>query len=204
MTDTKSKREPYRIVIGVGFDETGDQALVEAIRIARDHPNNELHAVHVVATGPTHDAQKLDELGDQAAFARETLRKRVMVTVDRLYPDEDWKQHFVFHVRIGRTAQALEQVAVDVDADLLVVGTHPRSSVEKFFLGSVTETLMKEAHLPVLVAHPKDFHGLAKSAHAEPPRPGESVRPDGVWHHSEVMHFGPRSTYVTGLISTGI
>jgi nucleotide-binding universal stress UspA family protein len=186
--------------VGVGFDETGDRALVEAIHIGREHPNDELHAVHVVDTGATHDAQKLAELADLAAAARVKLRERVMQIVEAMYPGEAWEQQFVLHVRIGDTAKALEQVAVDVDADLLVVGTHGRRGVEKFFLGSVAETLMKKAHLPVLVARPKNFDGLEKSPHAEPPRPGQSLRPDGTWHHSEIIRFGSRSSHVSGLI----
>jgi len=200
MTDTQSQREPYRIVVGVAFDETGDQALVEAIRIARDHPNDELHPVHVVETTPTHDAGRLAQLADLAETARDHLRKRVLEIVDVLYPGESWEQSFVLHVRIGRAAEALEQVAVDVNADLLVIGTHGRKGVERFFLGSVAETLMNKAHLSVLVARPKDFTGLPQTEHAEPPRPGESLRPDGVWHHSEVMRFGGRNSHVSGLI----
>jgi len=200
MTGTHNQSKPYRVVVGVDFDASGDQALIEAIRISRDHPNNVLHAVHVVSTTPTHDAEKLDELGDQAVVARDKLRARVFKLVEALYPGDTWEQSFVLHVRIGPTADCLEQVAVDVDADLLVVGTHDRGGVERFFLGSVAEELMNRAHLPVLVARPKDFGGLAKSEHAEAPRPGESLRPDGTWHHSEVMRFGHRSSHVSGLI----
>jgi len=200
MTGTQNQRPPYRIVVGIDFDASGDQALIEAIRISRDHPDNVLHAVHVVSTNPTHDAEKLSELADQAVVARDKLRERVFSLVEGLYPGDAWQQNFALHVRIGPTAGALEQVAVDVDADLLVVGTHDRGGVEKYFLGSVAENLMNKAHLPVLVARMKDFSGLSKSPHAEAPRPGESLRPDGTWHHSEVMHFGPRSSHVSGLL----
>ncbi len=37
------------------------------------------------------------------------------------------------------------------DVDLIVMGTHGRGGLEKMWLGSVTEKVLRKAHCPVLV-----------------------------------------------------
>ncbi|HEO1777855.1 universal stress protein [Acinetobacter baumannii] len=43
------------------------------------------------------------------------------------------------------------KAATELKADLLVIGSHGRKGFKKFFLGSVTQTLLGEIHVPVLV-----------------------------------------------------
>jgi nucleotide-binding universal stress UspA family protein len=48
-------------------------------------------------------------------------------------------------------AGTLLRLVESIDADLLVIGARRRSPVGKAFLGSVAQTLILEANLPVLV-----------------------------------------------------
>ena len=50
----------------------------------------------------------------------------------------------VVHEGIVDTAKALQ-------ADLIVMGSHGRSGIEKFLLGSVTQRVLQDAPMPVLV-----------------------------------------------------
>lgn len=197
--EAPSGLEPYRIVIGVDFEATGDDALREAIRISREHPNDELHAVHVVRVRDSRDAEEIDRAADAMSDAGNRLRERVAVIASELFPSDDWEQPTVLHVRIGDPAECLHQVAVDHDAHMVVVGTHGRRGVEKLILGSVAEKLMKTAHLPVLIARPRNFTGLAKSSRPDEARPGEELSDQG-YHRSEVMRIGGRGGHVSGLI----
>ncbi|MBJ8436391.1 universal stress protein [Acinetobacter lactucae] len=43
------------------------------------------------------------------------------------------------------------KAATESKADLVVIGSHGRKGFKKFFLGSVTQALLGEIHLPVLV-----------------------------------------------------
>lgn len=43
------------------------------------------------------------------------------------------------------------QTAESVQADLIVMGSHGRSGLEKLVLGSVTQAVLSHTHLPVLV-----------------------------------------------------
>ncbi|TSA85462.1 universal stress protein [Deinococcus detaillensis] len=55
-----------------------------------------------------------------------------------------------------RTAQAIADVAEQQHCSLVVMGTHGRSGLDRFFLGSVAEGVMRRVGVPVLlVREPK-------------------------------------------------
>jgi nucleotide-binding universal stress UspA family protein len=57
-------------------------------------------------------------------------------------------------VRSGDPAAALLDEAADGAADLVVVGSHGTGRLERFFLGSVSENLVRHAHCSVAVVRP--------------------------------------------------
>ena len=54
----------------------------------------------------------------------------------------------------GRVAQRILQTAQDTAADLVVMGTHGRSGVERLVLGSIAEKIVRQATCPVLTVPP--------------------------------------------------
>ncbi len=59
-------------------------------------------------------------------------------------------------VRPGIPETAIIEVAAEIRADLIVMATHGRTGLAHFILGSVTETIVREADCPVLTIRPKD------------------------------------------------
>jgi len=57
-------------------------------------------------------------------------------------------------IRTGDPAEAVLQVAQEFNIDLVAMGTHVRTGVARWFLGSVAEKVMQEAQLPVLLKRP--------------------------------------------------
>ena len=55
------------------------------------------------------------------------------------------------YLPIGSPVDEVASVAKEFDADLLVVGTHARSGLSKFFLGSVEEQIVSSVDCEVLV-----------------------------------------------------
>lgn len=53
-------------------------------------------------------------------------------------------------------AGGIRSYAVDADSDCIVVGTHGRTGLNRYLLGSVTETLIRTAPVPVLVVPPAE------------------------------------------------
>jgi len=194
-----SERAPYKIVIGVDFETTGDHALADALRLSREHPNDELHPVFVVKlSGDSHSSEELAAANDEMEKAAKALRERTLNICAGLFPGEQWEQPMHFHVRLGDPAEAIHQVAVDYDANLIVVGTHGRKGLKKLVLGSVAEKLIETAHCPVLVARERQFDGLNRSDKPDAARPGEDLHAG--FHRSELLKFSGRSSHISGLL----
>ncbi len=165
-----SSKKPYRIVVGIDYSTTSDLALSRAFEIAAGIPNSEIHAVHVVMM--TVDSVDLASVASgltvPEAFTRldEYLAKRV----------SEWEkvsgrklEECVPHVRLHAPSSELAQIASDLEASLLVVGTHGRRGVERFLLGSVAEKVLRLAPCSVLVVRPETEE--APVPQIEPPCP---------------------------------
>jgi nucleotide-binding universal stress UspA family protein len=59
------------------------------------------------------------------------------------------------HVRVGTPADEIVALAKELDADLIVVGTHGRRGVRRLLLGSVARAILRHAGCPVLVVRQK-------------------------------------------------
>jgi nucleotide-binding universal stress UspA family protein len=198
--DAQTQTVQNRIVVGLDFSGASNRALHEAMRLVRQIPGSELHVIHVLRTSKQlHDANKIDELEAELRNKVDEMREHVINVCAPDSHGQPFDQELTVHVRLGEPAAAIHQTAVDVDADLIVVGTHGRQGLEKLILGSVAEALIRIAHVPVLVAQPKDFSGLSKSDRPEPARPGEDLHAKGVSHRLH-LSFAPRSSHISGLL----
>jgi nucleotide-binding universal stress UspA family protein len=160
----QDKDNTYVILAAVSLDDTGDLALREAARSAQQHGSTELHLVHVVSDRVSAESETDESvLHGQLAHAREQLQIRVETL------ESTQTLRVLGHIRPGVPVRGILQVAADIDADLIVVGTHKRTGVRKFMLGSVAERVLREAHCPVLVAMQKDHPLVALEGTIDPP-----------------------------------
>ena len=154
--------QPFSILVAVQDDETADQAVAEAFRVADAHGAVDLHAVHVLRSKGA--VKKLDERLEKAPA---TLQKIIARAAPR-----NARAHVIGHVRgSDNPAHAILQLATDIAADMIVLGTHRRRGLEKLMLGSVADKVLQDAHCPVLVVVPKDYQGQDVSPRIEPPCP---------------------------------
>jgi nucleotide-binding universal stress UspA family protein len=63
-------------------------------------------------------------------------------------------RHEVF-IASGNAAPEILSLAAERKIDLIVMGTHGRTGVKRFLLGSVAERVVRESPVPVLTIHPK-------------------------------------------------
>lgn len=161
--EISSSDRPYVVVAALAFDETGDAALNEAVRFGAS-AGCELHVLHVVHEGP-HATTKaeLRSVENHLNEATGELRKKL-----ERHPIQ---QPVVCHVRFGDVTHSILQMAVDLSADMLIVGSHRRKAVTQLLLGSVAREVVDNAHCPVLVALPKDYSGSIMSEVMTPPCP---------------------------------
>jgi nucleotide-binding universal stress UspA family protein len=87
-------------------------------------------------------SQTVFEAADQAA------RRTVADIVDRA--EQRGFERVTGEVREGSPTEVILDRADDPEVDLVVMGTHARTGVERYLLGSVTERVVRTAPVPVL------------------------------------------------------
>lgn len=168
MNQPAPSEAPYRILVSVGHDDNSNPAFAEAIQLMQGHPSVELHVAHVVEEKmPATSGLGISLLDEQLQAAPKVLEARL----DKVASELGYRGRVIGHLRVGAAAAAVLQVAVDIQADVIVVGTHHRSGLERFFLGSVAEAVVRGAHCPVMVVTTKNYEGLRRSRRLEPPCP---------------------------------
>lgn len=155
--------KPYVVVVGVDYSELSREALYRAFELAAQRPRAELHVVNVVrsfgefvmleSAQPAVYGVSLQEAADRLRdFTDEARRlfeqRRGQVTSIRC----------VTHLRSEVPADEIAALAKELEADLIVVGTHGRRGVRRLVLGSVAESVVRLADCPVLVVRPPREH----------------------------------------------
>jgi nucleotide-binding universal stress UspA family protein len=145
-----------RILVAVDGSRVSDQALDEALRLAKDQ-SAELRIVHVVDTVTlsvdtefadiAEYQQKLHSAGQKVLKKAEEAVKRAGGKAETALLELQILGH--------RTASAIIDEAQRWPADLIVVGTHGRRGISHLFVGSVAEGVVRLASRPVLLVHGK-------------------------------------------------
>lgn len=126
-----------------GSDGT-EEAVAQGIELARQFDAT-VHVLYVVdertaMTGYDMVNEELEEEGERAVEAVAADAEFAGLTVER-------------HLRRGVPHEEILDAAADYGADLIVLGTHGHTGVDRFFnLGSTAERVVRLAPLPVLTA----------------------------------------------------
>ena len=164
---------PYRILVGIDFSEGSGRALEAALDLAENALLPELHVLSVVekregaAQGPKHHI----EVQETADGVRESLNTELRTRLEPRRERGTLPARTVVHVRVGHPAEQIVNLAVEIEADLIVVGTHGRRGWRRLLLGSVSEKVTHLAPCPVLVVRPLDFGAPLGYPRVEPPCP---------------------------------
>jgi nucleotide-binding universal stress UspA family protein len=135
-----------KIVLATDFSDTAEHAQGHAVELAR-RLGAELVLLHIAVDAPLYvdaagaDARKVFET--QLAWAEQTLASRAATLQQQGVPVRSV-------VRTGVAHEEIVAAAGDEHADMLVLGTHGRSGLDRLLLGSVTERVIRLASCPVL------------------------------------------------------
>ena len=204
----ESTDRPYVIVVAVDFSEASDLAVRRAFEIGAEQARAEVHLVHVVQTyGPQVAYEMPIDASALAVLSLNEARTRFRQYADQSlarYLGQNPTKKFervVAHLRFDAIAEEVAQLAADLEADLVVVGTHGRKGLSRLLLGSSAEATVRLAPCPVLVARPKAVPQALP--HIEPPCPQcvEARRSSAgaeQWCEQHRERHGQRHTYHQG------
>ena len=126
-----------RILCGIDFSDCSRHAFDQAVAVARTE-HAALTVLHVAPSGPQFDARRIES--EMERFLEIDPARGVEI---------NWVAWEATHVDDEILAEAKRRAV-----DLIVVGTHGRSGVQRLMLGSIAEKVLRKAEPPVLTVPP--------------------------------------------------
>ena len=138
------------IVVPVDGSETAYAAVAKSIEFAQAF-GSKIIVVQVLSLDPYIAAEYIS--AHQTNDLIERARTSILESLDAAkakfnqYGIEVETQILEGHV----IHREIIKVAEENHADLIIIGSHGRTGLKKFFLGSVAQSLLGESHIPVLI-----------------------------------------------------
>ena len=145
---------PTKILLATDGSEEAQLALSTAVDQANS-TNSELHVVTVAPWNPdpayaTHEISLrwqsyedvIEGIGKEAQQILDKQMKKIEEAGGTLQEA---------YVRRGRKDQEIVRLAEDIGAGLIIIGSRGRAGVRRALMGSVSDSVVRHAHCPVLV-----------------------------------------------------
>jgi nucleotide-binding universal stress UspA family protein len=143
------------IMAPVDLSPMENPAISVATRLARQFDAT-VHLVRVVAPPviiEPNPQMKAFEITEQAlAEEHEASRKKLETLGAELEKEAGVRVQTT--LKDGRVTQTLRDYAAEIGADVIVMTSHSRGGLKRLNLGSVTDYLIRNTHIPVLVVKP--------------------------------------------------
>lgn len=184
------------IIAAVDRTATSEPVIYTATSLATAIARAELHFLYVIDPAPTPNLPSSPSMTEMLRQGR--------VFVDDLTREAAtrFSGRVAGHIAAGEPHKQILQLASDLEADLIVVGSHGKKALERLMMGSVSQAVVKKAQCAVLVARPKSY-APSDVPEIEPPCPKclevqRSGQGDKLWceQHS-VRHAHGRLHYET-------
>lgn len=132
-----------RVLVPIDFSEQSFAALEPAREFVT--AASQLYVLHVLL--PLHPAEPgviWNNIDDQQR------QQKVEKALRDRFQNSDY-QNIHINVTVGDPSSEIIDYAKAIEADLIVIPSHGRTGIARFFLGSVAERVVRFAHCPVVV-----------------------------------------------------
>ena len=135
-----------KILCPVDFFPASDAAVKHAVGLAANY-DARVHLLHVITpllpTAYEYAIDTTDIMGSLEKSATEELNKLAAQA-------KEAGVHADIEIRIGDVYEEIKQTIEEERPELLVMGTHGRRGVERWFMGSTTEKMLRHSPVPML------------------------------------------------------
>jgi len=154
---TSQRMKIDKILAATDFSETSEEAVKTAVAMgARLHAPVTVVHVYALPTYPIMPSGEMFVIGPEVAAGYLHGMAEQLKKLEARIADAGVRYRSVE----GNPAETLVQIARDEGYDLIVMGTHGRTGLDRFLVGSVAERVVRTATVPVLTIR-----------HAEKPAP---------------------------------
>ncbi|REE08211.1 nucleotide-binding universal stress UspA family protein [Winogradskyella pacifica] len=140
-----------KIIVPVDFSKHSEYALETAAALAKQH-NSELIVMHMLEMSESIFSASSAERGEENAFMLMVANKKFEAFLDQPYLEG---LEVTPMVKYHKVLKEVAEVAADVRADLIVMGSRGHSDHDGVFTGSNTEKVVRYSNTPVLVIKSK-------------------------------------------------
>lgn len=144
----------YRnVLLATDFSAAARAAAEHAVAVA-SASEAELHLLHVIEEFSYWESFNLKHFPSQEVF--EELESNARIALADLAQDEELGARALTHVRHGKPFLEIIRAARELEADVLVIGSHGQSGLSETLFGSTAEKVVRKAPCAVLVVrHPE-------------------------------------------------
>ena len=141
---------PTRVLLATDGSKDAELALTTAVDLANS-TNSELHVVTVAPGYPSYDIRNPAVVEQLRKQAEDILNEQV----EKI--EQSGGKVAEKHLRIAERyrAQQIVQVAEEIGAGLIIMGSRGLGGVRRALIGSVSDSVVRHAHCPVMVVRPE-------------------------------------------------
>ena len=138
-----------RILLPTDGSDASSRAVEQAVGLARE-TSADLHVLFVLEDIPYAPEMMDDAVEGQLREIGEAAIEEIEERAEAAGVD------LVTEMREGVPHETILEYAEEADVDAIVMGTHGRSGLDRYLLGSVTERVVRSAEVPVLTVRMED------------------------------------------------
>ena len=145
---------PGRILIATDFSDCSAEALEYAVLLAK-HFGADLYLFHAFEALPYKVPAEASSVRPGAFEWLRTLKEEEEKRLEQLVGEvhrKGVKVHPIF--KEGVPFRKISEAAKEVEADLIVLGTHGRTGLDRLMMGSVAERVVRGAPCPIFLVKP--------------------------------------------------
>jgi nucleotide-binding universal stress UspA family protein len=154
-----------KILVPFDFSTSAERALAWAADLQKTTGAAALQLVHAINSRPLGS----DEVALQILLPNEAeiagLERSMLEAAHRHGAAATGK----VVIRASAVADIILDAALDMDAELIVMGTHGRTGVKRLFLGSVAEHVLRHSVCPVVTVHAPRIGSAGRATDASQP-----------------------------------
>jgi nucleotide-binding universal stress UspA family protein len=141
---------PTKVLLATDGSRDAELARTTAVDMANS-TNSELHVVTVAPGRPSYDVRNPEVVEHLRRDAEEILNEQAAKI------EQEGGKVAEKYLRIAERyrAQQIVKVAEDIGAGLIVMGSRGLGGVRRALMGSVSDSVVRHAHCPVLVVRPE-------------------------------------------------
>lgn len=140
-----------KIIVPVDFSKHSEFALETGAALAKEH-NAELIVMHMLEMSESIYSSSNSDRGKENAFMLMVANKKFEAFLDQPYLED---VNVTPMVKYHKVLKEVAEVAKDIKADLIVMGSRGHSEHDGIFTGSNTEKVVRYSNTPVFVVKSK-------------------------------------------------